>query len=91
MDGMHSLVLTTSPLNEQRHSVFHTLDVRISRDFRIRQGELAVFLEVSNLYDRDNECCLEYTILPGVTGPVLSESEGHWLPLVPSLGVVWRF
>ena len=90
-DGTHSLVLTTSPLNEQRYSVFHTLDVRVSRDFTIRPGELTVFLEASNLYDRDNECCMEYSIVPGATGPVLTESAGHWLPLVPSLGVVWRF
>ena len=90
-DGTHALVLTTSPLNGQRHSVFHTLDARVSRDFAIRRGELSVFLEVSNLYDRSNECCLEYGVTPGATGPVLSENEGYWLPLVPSLGVVWRF
>ena len=90
-DGTHSLLLSTSPLNEERHSVFHTLDARVSRDFDIRRGELSVFLEASNLYNRSNECCLEYAIIPGTTGPLLSEREGHWLPLVPSLGVVWRF
>ena len=90
-DGTHSLSLATSPLNEQRHSVFHTLDVRVSRDFVVREGDLSVFLEVSNLYDRSNECCLEYAVTPGVTGPILSERDGYWLPLVPSLGVVWRF
>ena len=90
-DGTHSLLLVTSPLNDQRHSVFHTLDARVSRDFTIRRGELTVFLEASNLYDRSNACCLEYVVIPGTTGPLLNESEEHWLPLVPSLGVVWRF
>ena len=90
-DGTHSLSLTTSSLSGQRYSVFHTVDARVSRDFAIRQGELSVFLEVSNLYDRSNECCLEYAVIPGATGPVLSENEEHWLPLVPSLGIVWRF
>ncbi|MDH3620823.1 MAG: TonB-dependent receptor [Gammaproteobacteria bacterium] len=90
-DGTHSLLLTTSSLNEQRHSVFHTLDARVSRDFPVRRGELSVFLEASNLYDRSNECCIEYSIVPNTSGPVLTEREGHWLPLVPSLGVVWRF
>lgn len=90
-DGTHSLLLSTSPLNEERHSVFHTLDARVSRDFDIRRGELSVFLEVSNLYDRSNECCIEYSIVPGTAGPLLKEREEHWLPLVPSLGLVWRF
>ena len=87
-DGTHSLQLTTTPLNTGRYSVFHTLDVRVSRDFTLRRGELTAFLEVSNLYDRKNPCCTEYSI---TSGPTLLAREAHWLPLVPSLGIVWRF
>ncbi len=78
-------------LNSSRYSVFHTLDTRISREFAVRRGELTVFLEVSNLYDRDNPCCTEYSVINTVAGPELTGREASWLPLVPSLGVVWRF
>jgi outer membrane receptor protein involved in Fe transport len=90
-DGTHSLVLTATPANSRRYSAFHTLDMRVSRDFALRRGELTAFLEVSNLYDRDNPCCTEYSIGTSDTGPVLIAREARWLPLIPSLGVVWRF
>lgn len=78
-------------LNSSRYSVFHTLDARISREFAVRRGDLTVFMEVSNLYDRDNPCCTEYSVISTAMGPELAGNEATWLPLVPSLGVVWRF
>ena len=78
--------------NDSRYSVFHTLDARISRDFTVKRGELTAFLEVTNLYNRANPCCTEYSLQPTTSGPdELVAREAHWLPVVPSLGVVWRF
>ena len=89
--GWPKTELVAQDLNSARYSVFHTLDARISREFEVRRGDLTVFLEVSNLYDRDNPCCTEYSVITTATGPELVGKEAHWLPLVPSLGVVWRF
>lgn len=78
--------------NSSRYSVFHTVDARVSRDFNLRRGELTAFLEVTNLYDRANPCCTEYSLQAGPDGAeILTARETHWLPIVPSLGVVWRF
>jgi outer membrane receptor protein involved in Fe transport len=78
--------------NETRYSVFHTLDARVSRDFTLRRGELTAFLEVTNLYNRSNQCCTEYSLQPTASGTdELVAREAHWLPILPSLGVVWRF
>ena len=78
--------------NDSRYSVFHTVDARISRDFTVKRGELTAFLEVTNLYNRANPCCTEYSLQPTTSGPdELVAREAHWLPVVPSLGVVWRF
>ena len=78
--------------NSSRYSVFHALDARISRDFALKRGELTAFLEVANLYDRANPCCTEYFLQAGPGGiDELVANETHWLPIVPSLGVVWRF
>jgi len=74
--------------NQLRHDTFASLDFRISRDFDIRRGELNAYLEVTNGLDRANACCTEYQL--DSQGALISRT-GHWLPLVPSLGVVWRF
>jgi outer membrane receptor protein involved in Fe transport len=89
--GWPKSVLPAEELNTSQYSVFHTLDVRVSREFDVRRGDLTVFLEVSNLYDRENTCCTEYSVTPGPSGPLLVEKEARWLPLLPSLGVIWRF
>jgi len=89
--GWPKSVLPAEELNTSQYSVFHTLDVRVSREFDVRRGDLTVFLEVSNLYDRENTCCTEYSITTGSDGPLLVEKEARWLPLLPSLGVIWRF
>ncbi|MGB5337069.1 MAG: TonB-dependent receptor [Woeseiaceae bacterium] len=84
--------LIDTDINSSRYSVFHTLDARVSRDFDLRHGSLTAFLEVTNLINRDNPCCTEYSVQPGPGGvDELVAIEKYWLPIVPSLGVVWRF
>ncbi len=80
---------TVTDINAGRYSVFHTLDARVSRQFDTKRGELTVFAEITNLYDRDNPCCTEYSM--SADGTELIARQGNWLPLVPSLGIVWRF
>ncbi|MDH5621757.1 MAG: hypothetical protein OEY74_06725, partial [Gammaproteobacteria bacterium] len=89
--GWPKTVMPADELNTLRYSVFHALDIRVSRKFAVRRGDLTAFLEVSNLYNRENPCCTEYSVATTPAGPVLVEDEAYWLPLVPSLGVVWRF
>jgi len=87
-NGGTALELDVSPRNTLRYSVFHTFDVRVSRRFDVKRGDLTGFLEISNLYDRSNPCCTEYSLLGDGS---LTSREAHWLPLVPSLGIVWQF
>ncbi|HNP37188.1 MAG TPA: TonB-dependent receptor [Woeseiaceae bacterium] len=82
------LVLTTSERNVERYSNFYSFDARISRDFGVRYGSLTAFFEVTNLLNRKNACCTEYSVLPD---GALGSRQANWLPLVPSLGAVWRF
>tara|TARA_R110002096_G_scaffold419615_1_gene624366 strand:- start:9391 stop:11706 length:2316 start_codon:yes stop_codon:yes gene_type:complete len=86
--GAERLELQVSDRNVYRNAVFQSLDFRISRDFELARSNLTAFLEVSNLYDRRNPCCVEYSLQPD--GALASRNK-HWLPLVPSLGIVWRF
>jgi len=85
------LQLETEPLSSSRYGAFETLDVRLSRDFNVRRGSLTVFLDISNLYNHRNPCCTAYTVRQNEGQPELAARQRYWLPLVPSLGVIWRF
>jgi hypothetical protein len=68
-------------------------DLRARRDFRLRRGLLALYLEVTNLFNRDNigrpERFSFYTRPEGSVG-VNIEREG-WMPMITSLGLRWTF
>ena len=87
-DGTRMLELHVTDRHSSRYANFHGIDLRVSRDFDVRRGDVKAFLELTNLYNRANPCCTEYTV--GADG-ALSGREAHWLPLLPSLGIVWRF
>lgn len=91
-DGSEELVATTTPRNSLSYDDFHSVDVRASRTFQLSRGELVAFVEVSNIYNRRNPCCTRYTVQVSDDGSsVIDANQSHWLPLVPSIGVVWKF
>jgi hypothetical protein len=77
--------------NSLRFEDYASVDLRISRDFALPRGDLLVFAEVTNALDRRNPCCVDFSYAyPGGTLE-LDREYRHWLPLVPSVGVLWRF
>jgi hypothetical protein len=55
------------------------------------RGELDAYLEVSNLANERNPCCLEFSATQFDSGETLLNREvNHWLGIVPSIGVLWR-
>jgi hypothetical protein len=84
--------LTAGPRNAERFRPYNSLDLRITRTFTLPRGVLDVYAEVSNVTSRDNPCCTQYSIERGSAGErVLRVEEDHWLPTVPSIGVLWRY
>ena len=86
--GGDLLVLAVGERNAERYADFYSADLRISRDFVWPRSRLTTFLEISNASNRPNPCCTEYSLTE--QGSLVGK-EKHWLPLVPSLGVIWRF
>lgn len=79
--------------NSDRYPSFFKLDLRVSKTFHTSHGELELFAEVLNATNRDNVCCtedFELEIGPGGTVVVRPELR-YWAPIVPTLGVGWRF
>lgn len=91
-DGEPLLVAVPGPRNAERYPTFASLDVRLSRRFDVPRGTLMAFVEVSNLTDRRNQCCIDWDLEDGPDGePVLERSPDYWLPLLPAIGVLWEF
>lgn len=87
-DGSSELLLDPSNRNARRFSPYQVLDVRVSRDVPVSRGDLTAYLEVGNITNRANPCCTEFSLSEDNQ---LLARERHWLPMVPSLGVIWKF
>ena len=77
--------------NGERLDDYARLDVRVSRDIHLRRGVCSLFLEVTNLLNRDNQARPEsfdwWLDDRGV--PSLSVDYESFLPVIVSLGVRW--
>jgi len=84
--------VVVGPRNAVRYDDFNSLDFRITRTFTLPRGQLDVFLEATNLLSEANPCCTQYSIVENAAGVrVLDRKIDNWLPLVPSVGVLWRY
>ena len=92
-DWEPEFVAIPGPRNAERFPTFATLDFRISRTWQLRRSSFMAFLEVSNLTNRENECCRDFDIEEDdVTGEEFFESDvDYWMPLLPAIGVLWEF
>jgi len=78
--------------NGERLGSYARVDLRANRDVVLANSKLSFYLEVTNLLDRENECCVEdYHVEPGRPAPVLVIEKSYWLPILPSFGVHWEF
>ncbi len=80
------------PRNALRHGTYASVDVRVSRRFDVKRGSLLAFVEISNLFNRRNECCLDWDIEEGPDGEdVLERGKDYWMPMLPAIGILWEF
>jgi len=90
--GSQQISVAALQRNNSRYRVFQSLDARVSRAFNVSKGELTAFFEVTNLFNRANPCCTRFSLETDDNGDTrIRSSQGNWLPIVPSLGFVWRF
>jgi len=91
-DGEPINVAVPGPRNELHHPTFASVDVRLSRRFKVRRGSLLAFIEISNLFNRRNVCCVDWDLGEDALGnDALEYSLDYWMPLLPAVGVLWEF
>jgi len=90
LDGDGAVQL--GPRNDTRYADYASLDARVSHEWSLPRGTLTVHAEATNLLDRRNPCCTDLEYVTDADGTASLERDlRHWLPLVPSIGVLWKF
>ena len=92
-NGIVTVVPTLGPRNDESFPPYHRLDMKLTRRIQLEDSTLTLFLEVLNLYDRKNVCCVDdFRYHPDASGDVRVERhEDFWLERLPSFGISWTF
>jgi outer membrane cobalamin receptor len=80
------------PINGERLPAYHRFDFRVSRDFPMGRGRLSVYLDVFNLYDRENAKAYDY-YLEGLSATQVGVYRGthELIGVLPTIGARWEF
>ncbi len=91
-DGSRTVVPVLGPLNGERLHPYHRLDLRVSRSWSLSRGRLSAYVDLQNLYDRDNvRGARDFRLELGADGQVVVRSERvSWGGLLPSFGIRWE-
>ena len=92
-DGSQEIVPIIGARNGERFPAYHRMDLRISRSVAIKGTELTAFVNVTNLYDRENACCVRGLDLEtGEDGNVSVRPDYRYgLPRMLTFGLAWGF
>ena len=92
-EGEVEAVPVFGPIYGERLPDYHRLDLRLSRQWQLRGGKLSLFIDVQNLYARENvsgfDVEFEFEVEDDQVTTILHE-EG-WLGIFPSFGFEWEF
>ena len=82
-----------APLNRERLSPYHRLDLRVMRGFGMGRSRLDLFLDVFNVYGRINYRGFRYNLVPSGTTTWRAERRmgEELLPRMPTVGFRWVF
>ena len=89
-EGEEEPVAILGPFNSDRLPAYHRLDLRASREWSTRRGDLVFFIEVQNVYNRKNVAGYDPDFEFDDDGSILIANE-IWGEILPSFGITWRF
>ena len=80
-----------SQRNQTRYDDYFRIDMRLSRTVDLHRGSFQFYVEIFNLLNTSNECCVSGHDL--TVGPPLTAAPSYdvYLPFFPSFGFVWTF
>ncbi len=93
-EGEFEAVAVLGPLNSTRLPDYHRMDLRASREWQTQRGVLGFFLEIQNVYDRENVAGFDpdFEFEEDENGrPKIVLHREIWGRILPSFGITWRF
>jgi len=80
-------------INAERLPAYHSLDIRLARSHNFKRWKLHWYIQVMNLYNRQNVHEYSFTKVTDESGNILRYecSEEHLLPILPVIGVSAEF
>ena len=92
-DGSTRIDPVVGERNSRRFPGYARLDLRASRWLALSRGRLRLDLEILNVTDRSNVCCVgEHLFVERPNGSVDVQRElDDWLGITPSAAVTWAF
>jgi hypothetical protein len=91
-DASGNPIAVAGPRNAVRVRNVRKLDFGASRDFALGPTALQFFVEVANLTDRHNPCCLVYDPATAPDGsPTLAREERGQAGRTGNIGLLWQF
>ena len=84
-------IVATGERNSERTGAYRSVDLRLTRKFQLPRSALAVFVEVTNMFDRANPYTREYEFRRHADGDELWLQALNSLPRVHSAGFTWTF
>ncbi len=91
--GAVSIEPVLGPFNGDRLADYHRLDLRVSRGWKLSLGQIDAYLDLQNLYDRNNVRGFDdfaFDLAPD-GGVRVHAEEVSWGGFLPSFGVRWQF
>ncbi len=73
--------------NEESYKPHFDLDVKVSKDFKIYSGLARLSLQINNLTNNFNTCCINYSLGNGE----LKQDRHQWLPLTPNASFIYQW
>ena len=88
-EGEPMFIPVLGPLNSDRVSDYHRLDLRASREWRTKRGLATFFVDIQNVYDRQNVAGFDIEI-DDEEGTLVRSAES-WTGILPSAGIRLEF
>jgi outer membrane cobalamin receptor len=92
-DGEIEIEPVLGERNSIRFPTYARLDLKARRSFGLPRGRLWLTLEVVNVTDRDNVCCIdehEFDLQPDGSVDVHTLYQ-NWLGITPTFSILWEF
>jgi hypothetical protein len=90
-NGRRFLVSTNGPMYGLRLPDYHRLDLRATRRYKVKRGEVRVFIDLFNAYDHVNVMGYDHNVSVSGTQVTDRKEPREQLPFLPSIGVSWEF